>query len=91
MARRPDKLKEELAALDREVIEDRGTARRFQKAIPIVGAVVGMVGFGAVTWYAYNQGILEGSETAAPYLRPKGALKTPPENPGRFDLSLIHI
>ena len=45
MARRPDKLKEELAALDREVIEDRGT-RRFHKAIPITGAVVAMVGLG---------------------------------------------
>ena len=86
MARRPDKLKEELAALDREVIEDRGTARRFHKAIPIVGAVVAMVGFGTVTWYAYNQGILEGSETAAPYLRPKGVLKTTPVNPGGFDV-----
>ena len=59
MARRPDRLKEELAALDREVIEDRGTARRFHKTIPIVGAVVAMVGFGTVTWYAYNQGILK--------------------------------
>ncbi len=82
MARRTDKLKEELAALDREVIEDRGAARRFHKAIPIVGAVVAMVGFGTVTWYAYNQGILEGSEEAAPYLRPKGELKTTPVNPG---------
>ena len=86
MARRPDKLKEELAALDREVIEDRGTARRFHKSIPIVGAVVALVGFGTVTWYAYNQGILEGSEEAAPYLRPKGALKTTPVNPGGVDV-----
>tara|TARA_Y100001934_G_scaffold40265_1_gene48080 strand:+ start:66 stop:1082 length:1017 start_codon:yes stop_codon:yes gene_type:complete len=86
MARRSDKLKEELAALDREVIKDRGTARRFHKAIPIIGAVVAMVGFGTVTWYAYNQGILEGSEKAAPYLRPKGALKTTPVNPGGFDV-----
>ena len=45
-----------------------------------------MVGFGTVTWYAYNQGILEGSEKAAPYLRPKGALKTTPVNPGGFDV-----
>ena len=86
MARRSDNLKQELAALDREVNEDRGTARRFHKAIPILGAVVAMVGFGTVTWYAYNQGILEGSEKAAPYLRPKGALKTPPVNPGGFDV-----
>ena len=35
MARRPNNLKQELAALDREVIEDRGTARRFHKAISL--------------------------------------------------------
>ena len=28
-----------------------------------------------MTWYAYNQGILEGSEEAAPYLKPSGPLK----------------
>ena len=50
MARRPNNLKQELAALDREVIEDRGTARRFHKAIPIIGVVVAMVGFVTVTW-----------------------------------------
>ena len=82
MARRSDKLREELAALDQDVIRDRGAARRIHKAIPAVGAFVAMVGFGAVTWYAYNQGILEGSEDAAPLLRPKGALKAQPSNPG---------
>lgn len=82
MAQRIDKLKEELAALDRAVIEDSGASRRIHKAIPIVGAFVALVGFSSVTWYAYNQGILEGSEEAAPYLKPKGPLKTTPVKPG---------
>jgi len=86
MARRSDKLREELAALDQDVIRDQGASRRIHKAIPAVGAFVAMVGFGAITWYAYNQGILEGSEDAAPLLRPKGALKAPPSNPGGADV-----
>jgi len=81
-AKRLNKLKEELAALDQEVIADRSAARRIHKGIPVVGAVVALTGFGTVTWYAYNQGILEGSEKAAPYLRPNGKLKTTPVNPG---------
>ncbi len=86
MARRSDKLREELAALDQDVIRDRGATRRMHKVIPAIGAFVAMVGFGTVTWYAYNQGIIEGSEEAAPYLRPKGALKAPPSNPGGVDV-----
>lgn len=86
MARRSDKLREELAALDQDVIRDRGATRRMHKMIPIVSAVVALVGFGSVTWYAYNQGILEGSEEAAPYLRPKGVLKAPPSTPGGVDV-----
>jgi cell division septation protein DedD len=86
MARRSDKLREELAALDEDVIRDRGATRRMHKAIPAIGAFVAMLGFGTVTWYAYNQGILEGSEDAAPLLRPKGALKAPPSNPGGVDV-----
>ena len=86
MARRSDKLREELAALDQDVIRDRSATRRINKAIPAVGAFVAMVGFGAVTWYAYNQGVLEGSEDAAPLLRPKGALKAAPSNPGGVDV-----
>jgi hypothetical protein len=86
MARRSDKLREELAALDQDVIRDRGAIRRMHKAIPAIGAFVAMAGFGTVTWYAYNQGILEGSEDAAPFLRPKGALKAPPPNPGGMDV-----
>ena len=64
------------------MIEDSGASRRIHKAIPIVGAFVALVGFSSVTWYAYNQGILEGSEEAAPYLKPKGPLKTTPVKPG---------
>jgi hypothetical protein len=86
MARRSDKLRAELAALDQDLIRDRGASRRIHKAIPAIGAFIAMVGFGAVIWYAYNQGILEGSEDAAPFLRPKGALKTPPSSPGGVDV-----
>ena len=37
MARRSDKLREELAALDQDVIRDRGASRRIRRAIPAVG------------------------------------------------------
>ena len=77
-----DKLRAELAAIDQEVDRAPISTRRVHRAILAMVAVVVLGSFGAVTWYAYNQGILEGSEDAAPLVRPKGPLKVAPASPG---------
>ncbi len=53
--------------------------RRLLTAL-LVTATLG--GFAAVIWYAYNTGIQEGSEFAAPVLKPNGPSKVAPMNPG---------
>ena len=86
MARRADKLREELAALDQEVGSSPVPGRQMHKVLPVAIAFVALFCFGGLTWYAYNQGILEGSEEAAPYLRPSGPLKMAPSNPGGVEV-----
>ena len=61
MARRADKLREELAALDQEVGSTPVPGRQMHKVLPLAIAFVALFCFGGLTWYAYNQGILEGS------------------------------
>ena len=46
-----------------------GAVRRL---LPMLLSVVTLVGFASVIWYAYNTGIREGSEFAAPILKPDG-------------------
>ena len=86
MARRADKLREELATFDQEVGSRQLPSRQIHKVLPVTVAFVALFCFGGLTWYAYNQGILEGSEEAAPYLRPNGPLKTAPSNPGGVEI-----
>ena len=86
MARRADNLREELAALDQEVGSNPVPGRQMHKVLPLAIAFVALFCFGGLTWYAYNQGILEGSEEAAPYLRPSGPLKMAPSNPGGVEV-----
>ncbi len=86
MARRADKLREELAALDQEIGTAPPSGRQMHKAIPVTIAFVALFSFGGMTWYAYNQGILEGSEEAAPYLKPSGPLKIAPSSPGGVEV-----
>lgn len=86
MARRSDNLREELAALDKEVGPAPTATRRMHKAVPIAISCVALASFSAITWFAYNQGVLEGSEVAAPYLRPKGSLKEAPDSPGGVEV-----
>ena len=78
MARRADKLREELAALDQEIGTAPPSGRQMHKAIPVAIAFLTLFSFGGMTWYAYNQGILEGSET----LISEAALKVAPSSPG---------
>ncbi len=86
MARRADKLREELATLDQEVGSRQLPSRQIHRVIPVTVAFVALFCFGGLTWYAYNQGVLEGSEDAAPYLRPHGPLKTAPSSPGGVEI-----
>ncbi|MEC8171926.1 MAG: hypothetical protein VX090_00960, partial [Pseudomonadota bacterium] len=86
MARRADKLREELAALDQEIGTAPPSGRQMHKAIPVAIAFLALFSFGGMTWYAYNQGILEGSEEAAPYLKPSGPLKIAPSSPGGVEV-----
>jgi len=41
-----------------------------------------MTGGGTIAWYSYHAGIKEGSEGAAPLLKPNGPMKVAPDNPG---------
>ena len=86
MARRNDRLRAELAAIDQEVDRAPAATRKLQRYLPVAAAVVAIGSFGAITWYAYNQGVLEGSEVAAPLIKPKGPLKIPPESPGGVEV-----
>ncbi len=71
------------AALDAIDAEDstapRGALRR---VLPALAAIVALSAFGAVVWYAYSTGVREGSEVAAPLLKPSGLSKIAPREPG---------
>ena len=86
MAQRADKLREELAVLDQEIGTAPSSGRQMHKAIPVAIAFLTLFSFGGMTWFAYNQGILEGSEEAAPYLKPSGPLKIAPSSPGGVEV-----
>ncbi|MGE4218329.1 MAG: SPOR domain-containing protein [Alphaproteobacteria bacterium] len=79
-----DPLEAELAQIDREArIAPRRPSLR---VLPIALAGVAIVGFAIIVWYAYSTGVREGSETAAPLLRPDGPVKVMPENPGGMEV-----
>ncbi len=44
--------------------------------------LLGTLLIGAGVWYAYNQGVLKGSEAAAPTLQATGPIKSAPDAPG---------
>lgn len=71
------------AALDAIDAED-GTAPRgaLRRVLPALAAIVALSAFGAVVWYAYSTGVREGSEVAAPLLKPSGPSKIAPREPG---------
>jgi hypothetical protein len=80
MANSGDPIEVELTAIDRE-----GTsppAKSIIRLIPAAIAFVALVAFAGVVWYAYNTGIREGSEFAAPVLKPEGPSKVAPQSPG---------
>lgn len=77
----------ELDALEKELAEldgggkDGGPKRKLGTA-PIVVAVLAVFALGGLVYYAYDQGIREGTEVAAPLLTPTGPAKVKPEDPG---------
>ena len=79
-----DDLERELAEIEREGGSgEAGTrGRRGLGLLPLLVAVLGVSGVGAVVYYAYNSGVREGSEVAAPLLTPDGPIKVKPDDPG---------
>ena len=83
MRRRNDPMAEELAALDELEVEVRRTPSRHTSLIvPILITLVVMTGAVTIAWYSYTAGIKEGSEEAAPLLKPSGPMKVAPASPG---------
>lgn len=78
--------------LDRELGElggEPGTERKKSglRLLPIAVGVVSLLTLGGIIWYAYSQGVREGSETAAPLLMPEGTAKETPVNPGGREIA----
>lgn len=77
-----DELDRELGGLD----DERGARARSGggglRVLPIVVGVVSLLALSGIIWYAYTQGVREGSEVAAPTLRPDGEAKVEPDEPG---------
>lgn len=77
--------------LDRELGElaDDRPGRRSSglRILPIAVGVVSLLALGAIVWYAYSQGVREGSETAAPLLRPDSPMKERPADPGGREIA----
>ena len=74
-----DSLDAELAEIDGKA---NGPVKKTSRIIPSIVAFIALVSFGVIVVYAYNQGIHEGSEDAAPVLRAEGPSKVPPQTPG---------
>ncbi len=79
-----DDLERELAEIERDGRSSEAGARRRKGLglLPVLVAVLGVSGVGAVVYYAYNSGVREGSEVAAPLLTPDGPIKVKPDDPG---------
>lgn len=80
MAKSGDPIESELSAIDQE--EQGPPGKSMMRFAPAAGAVIALAAFAGITWYAYNTGIREGSEFAAPVLKPDGPSKIAPESPG---------
>lgn len=83
----------ELEELERE-FADQGRGRSglpsSRSSTPTVLAIALALGvlliLGGVVWFAYSQGVLSGSEDAAPLLTAEGPAKTEPGEPGGLDI-----
>lgn len=85
--RRSDPLAEEMSALDE--LEDelqRPKRRQGSLIVPLLITAIVMTGAMTIAWYSYNAGVKEGSEGAAPLLKPSGPMKVAPASPGGLDI-----
>jgi hypothetical protein len=80
MSNEVDPIEAELAELDAE--EGKPPSSTVRRFLPATLAIVTLASFAAVVWYAYSTGVREGSEFAAPTLRPDGPSKVAPKSPG---------
>ena len=83
MRLRKDPLADELAALDE--LEDeirRPRPKRGSIVLPILTMMIVAAGGSTIAWYSYTAGLKEGSESAAPLLKPDGPMKVVPDKPG---------
>ncbi len=89
MSRRIVQMSDELDALD-ELERDLRAPRKRKLSIvlPILVTLIVSAGATVIAWYSYNTGVREGSEVAAPLLKPQGPSKVAPESPG--GLSIPH-
>ena len=78
MASDLDRLERELSDLD-DGDQDGG---RKIGAAPLAVAGLAVLALGGLVFYAYNEGIREGTEVAAPIITPEGPAKVKPEDPG---------
>ena len=84
MIGRRDPLRAELSALDElEQEVHRPVRRPTSLIVPILVTMIVMTGGVTIAWYSYHAGVKEGSEGAAPLLKPNGPMKVAPDNPGR--------
>ncbi len=71
------------AALDKIDAEDgKSPGKKLRRILFALAATVVFTGSGAAVWYAYSTGVREGSEFAAPVLKPAGQSKIAPLDPG---------
>jgi len=66
----------------RHAEESKPLVSGLRRLLTALLATATLGGFAAVIWYAYNTGIQEGSEFAAPVLKSDGPSKVAPMNPG---------
>ena len=85
-----DELDRELGELDGRRGAGRAARSGFRILLLAVG-ILSLFALGGIVWYAYSQGVREGSETAAPLLRPDTPAKAAPEDPGGRKISGIDL
>lgn len=90
MSRELDDLEREFADLEGRDGYDGGHGgggrRHGLRTLPIAVAVIAVLVFGGIVWYAYTQGVRSGSEDAAPLLAPEGEAKVQPADPGGMEI-----
>jgi hypothetical protein len=80
MAKGADPIEAAFDEIDAE--EGKSASSGLWRILSALAAIVALAVFGAIVWYAYSTGVREGSEIAAPLLKPDGPSKIAPQDPG---------